>query len=121
MSHIPGTVHVDRVKPGAWVLALRGEHDEAGGAGTVAAALADISRDHLVVFDLSEVTFIETMALARLLDVASRQREAGGDVWFVVEPQTFASRLFEVTGFNRMLEVFESREAAIAAVPARFC
>jgi anti-anti-sigma regulatory factor len=120
MSDDPGTIHVERVTRSAWLLALRGEHDDASGTEPIGRALRDIAPHHLIVIDLTDTIFLETLTLARLLDAASRHREAGGAAWFVVKPDTFAGRLFDVTGFNGMLEVFESREAAIAVVPPRF-
>jgi hypothetical protein len=44
-------------------------------------------------------------------------RTAGGKVLGIVKPLTFASRVLEITGTDQLLTRYETREAALTAVP----
>ena len=67
-----------------------------------------------LVVDLSEVSFIDSTGIGVLVEALKRAREAGGALHFCgASPRV--RRVFEITGLLRVLPLFESREAALAA------
>jgi anti-sigma B factor antagonist len=67
-----------------------------------------------LVLDLSTVQFLDSTALGTMIGALRRAREAGGEVVFVL-PRTQASRIFEITGLDEVLDTQVSREAAMEA------
>jgi anti-sigma B factor antagonist len=68
-----------------------------------------------IVVDLSDVTFVDSMALGVLLGATKRMRAAGGRLRLVVvRPET--RRIFEITLLDRVLEIDATREEALANV-----
>jgi anti-sigma B factor antagonist len=68
-----------------------------------------------LVIDLSEVTFIDSSGLSALLTASTRARERGGAVALVLargEPPS----IFRFRGVERLLFLYPSREAALAAL-----
>jgi anti-sigma B factor antagonist len=57
-----------------------------------------------VTVDLRSVTFLDSTALAMLLDATRRQRARGSELIVLVGPQT-PTTAFEVTGFDRLLAI----------------
>ncbi|MDQ3896954.1 MAG: STAS domain-containing protein [Actinomycetota bacterium] len=57
-----------------------------------------------VALDLSEMTFIDSSGLSMFLEMHGRAVERGGS--FVLQnPRPSASRMFEIVGLNRILEI----------------
>ena len=72
----------------------------------------------LIVLDLSEVTFIDSMAFGVLLRAVTRVRRSGGDVRLVV-PSPELRRIFEITLLDQFFSLDSTREEAYArAVPS---
>jgi len=100
----------------AHVVTLRGEID-----AFTAPSLRDDLR-HLVedtgaltvVVDLAAVTFLDSSALGALVGGVRRRRERGGQL-LIVQPRTAASRIFELTGLDAVLDLYPDREAALSA------
>jgi anti-sigma B factor antagonist len=69
---------------------------------------------HLVV-DLSAVTFIDSSGLSVLLTTSAQARERGGAVGIVVASAEPPS-IFRFRGVERLLSLYPSREAALAAL-----
>jgi anti-sigma B factor antagonist len=68
-----------------------------------------------LVVDLSEVTFVDSMALGVLLGATKRMRAAGGHLRLVVaRPEV--RRIFEITLLDRVLAIDATREEALANV-----
>lgn len=68
-----------------------------------------------LVVDLSEVTFVDSMALGVLLGATKRMRAKGGHVRLVVaRPEV--RRIFEITLLDRVLAIDATREEALANV-----
>ena len=99
-----------------YVVTLRGEID-----AFTAPSLRDDLR-HLVedtgavsvVVDLEAVVFLDSSALGALVSVLRRLRERDGQLR-VVEPRTAASRIFELTGLDAVLDLYPDRAAALSA------
>jgi len=69
----------------------------------------------VVVVDLSETTFIDSMTLGVLLGAVKRLRPSGGSV-SVVCSDPHIRRVFEITLLDRVFALYPDREAALAAV-----
>ena len=69
-----------------------------------------------VVVDLDEVTFIDSMTLGVLLGASKRLGPRGGQLRIVVTDPSIR-KLFEITLLDRIFQLYDSREAAVA-VPA---
>jgi anti-sigma B factor antagonist len=67
-----------------------------------------------VVLDLSETTFLDSMALGVLLGGMKRLRARGGRLRVVV-PKDEIRRIFEVTLLDRVFDLDRSREEALSA------
>jgi anti-anti-sigma factor len=108
-----GIVEIERLGGSLWVLQLAGEHD----LSTVPAIDAAVERvaetGTTVVADLSEASFIDSTVIRTLLRFTER-----GETLLLVVPQRGAvRRVLELTGVSKMLPVFETRAAALRAVP----
>jgi anti-sigma B factor antagonist len=103
----------------AHVVVLRGEID----AFTAPSLRGDLRRlveetgALIVVVDLEAVTFLDSSGLGALVGVFRRLRERGGHLR-IVPPRTAASRIFELTGLDAVLELYPDREAALSATSA---
>ncbi|HEU0304222.1 MAG TPA: STAS domain-containing protein [Gaiellaceae bacterium] len=97
-----------------FVVTLAGELD-AFDAPQLRSSLAALVEDapHLVVLDLTAVTFLDSTILGTIVGLLRRLREAGGELR-VVLPDSTARRVFEITGLDSALDVRASREEAIS-------
>jgi anti-anti-sigma factor len=104
-------------EPGV-VLAAAGELDIATAPelrATITDALAaGVQR---LVIDLSEVSFLDSVAVAVLLH-ARRQLGGPGLMCVVVPPESYAQLVFDVAGISHALDVFATREDAVARAAA---
>ena len=101
--------------PGGAAVALSGELD-AYDAPAMRAVFSDVAAENAgaaVVLDLTAVSFLDSTALGTIVGLLRRVRESGGELR-VVLPETQARRIFEVTTLERALDVYPSREAALA-------
>ena len=76
--------------------------------------LADSPR---VVIDLSDVPFMDSAGLGALIGGIRRAREHGGEVAVACSRPTL-TRLLHTTGFDRIVPVTDTLEAAVDAVTA---
>lgn len=70
---------------------------------------------HDLVVDLRPVAFMDSVALAALLQARSRLPE-DGRLAVVVETGSYTRLIFEIAGLPERLDLFESPDAAIAHV-----
>lgn len=71
----------------------------------------------LLVVDLANVTFIDSMTLGVLLGASKRMRPRGGQLRLVVsEPSV--RKIFEITLLDRVFDLHASREDAIGGSDA---
>ena len=68
-----------------------------------------------LVVDLTDVTFIDSSGLSTLLTASARAREHGGTVALVLA-QDEPPSIFRFRGVDRLLALYPSREAALAAL-----
>ena len=88
-------------------LHLTGEFDLAG-VGRVEAALERVSGEHTrhVVFDLTDLSFLDSAGLHTILRANERARSAGFDV-VVVRPRGLANRVFTLTRAGQQLKLVD--------------
>lgn len=95
---------LERLENGTTVLVLAGELDLYR-APEIEEALAQASEfEQTLTVNLCLVTFLDSTALAILLDATRRWRARGSELVVLVGPQT-PMTAFEVTGFDRLLAI----------------
>jgi anti-sigma B factor antagonist len=80
-------------------------------------ALIGLAEHPRVVIDLSDVPFMDSAGLGALIGGIRRAREHGGEVAVACSRPTL-TRLLHTTGFDRIVPVTETLDAAVAAVEA---
>ena len=68
-----------------------------------------------IVVDLSAATFIDSTTLGVLVGGVKRLRPTGGSLALVCTDQNI-TKIFEITGLDRVFPIHPSRDAALAAV-----
>jgi anti-sigma B factor antagonist len=68
-----------------------------------------------IVVDLSSATFIDSTTLGVLVGGVKRLRPAGGSLALVCTDQNI-TKIFEITGLDRVFPIHASRDEALAAV-----
>ena len=71
-----------------------------------------------IVVDLSEATFIDSTTLGVLVGGVKRLRPTGGSLALVCTDQNI-TKIFEITGLDRVFPIHPSRDEALAAVAAQ--
>jgi anti-sigma B factor antagonist len=106
-------VDVERPSAASSIVAVRGEADlhSAPELRDRLASVIDEGARHVLV-DLSETSFIDSMALGVLLGSTKRLRANGGQLELIVG-QPDIRRIFEITMLDRILVIHPSREAAL--------
>ena len=70
-----------------------------------------------LVVDLSKATFIDSTTLGVLVGGVKRLRPSGGSLALVCTDQNI-TKIFEITGLDRVFPIHSSREEALQAVAA---
>lgn len=98
------------------VLAVTGELDIAT-APTFRSQLNEIldRGQRRLVIDMTQVSFVDSVALAVLL-AAVRRLGDEGRIGFVVAPDSYGMLIFEASGMDAVLAVFQSHSEAVAYV-----
>ena len=106
----------DELSPGRTaVFSVHGEldlHEAPELQDRISAAIDHGAR--LIVVDLTDVTFIDSMALGVLLAASNRLRPTGGDLRLVV-PSPSIRRIFEISLLDHVFTLDSSRSDALAA------
>ena len=68
-----------------------------------------------IVVDLSQATFIDSTTLGVLVGGVKRLRPAGGSLALVCTDENI-TKIFEITGLDRVVPIHASRDDALAAV-----
>jgi anti-sigma B factor antagonist len=112
------TLTIERPSETVHLVAAAGELD-AYTAPDVRARVAELidGGARAVVCDLSRVTFLDSSGLGVLVGALKRLRERDGRL-VVVRPAPPASRIFELTSLDRVLDLCETREDAVALATA---
>ena len=78
-------------------------------------SLADLANSPRLLIDMSDVPFVDSAGLGALIGGIRRAREMGGDVAVSCSRPTL-TRLLKTTGFDRIVTVADTVEAAAAAL-----
>ena len=78
-------------------------------------ALVELAAKPRLLIDLSDVPFMDSAGLGALIGGIRRAREAGGDVAVACSRPTL-TRLLHTTGFDRIVSVTETVDAAVEAL-----
>jgi anti-sigma B factor antagonist len=78
--------------------------------------LIDGGKENIVV-DLSKATFIDSTTLGVLVGGVKRLRPKGGSLALVCTDQNI-SKIFEITGLDRVFAIHATREEALASFPS---
>ena len=70
-----------------------------------------------VIVDFSETTFIDSTTLGVLVSGAKRLRTTGGDLTLVSSARSI-TKIFEITGLDRVFTIYPTRAEAIAELAA---
>jgi anti-sigma B factor antagonist len=123
MSGDPGLdggfrIEEERPAPATAVLAVHGEADLHSAPELKERLRAAVDGDaSTIVVDLTETDFVDSTSLGVLLGATKRLRERNGEIRLVV-PGPELRRIFEITLLDRVFELHDTREQALAAVPA---
>jgi anti-anti-sigma factor len=100
-----------------WVLILRGEHDLAT-AGTLNDELDAIyAHGSKVLLDLSQLEFLDSTILGKLVRGATRATEAAEHGFAIAAPpESQARRILRLVALDRQLPVYDSTSEALAAL-----
>ena len=109
-------MHIDQKESnGVPVVTLVGRLD-AVTAPQLEAALEKVASGHLVL-NLNTLEYISSAGLRVILAAAKRQRGGGGDL-HIAALQESVAKVFEISGFNTIFNIYDSEDAALdAAAP----
>jgi anti-sigma B factor antagonist len=71
-----------------------------------------------IVVDLSDATFIDSTTLGVLVGGVKRLRPAGGSLALVCTDQNI-TKIFEITGLDRVFPIHATRDEALAALASQ--
>jgi anti-sigma B factor antagonist len=109
----------ESLDPSGLVLTIEGELDIATAPElrTRLNAAVDAGLSRLVI-DLRPLAFLDSVALATLLHARRRLHE-DGRLAVIVAPDSYVRLIFEIAGMPQCIDVFETREQAVAHVSMR--
>ena len=108
-----GMVETERLGDSLWVLKLAGEHDLSTAPAIDAAFERIEATGTTVVVDFTQTSFIDSTVIAAL----ARRSRSGETLLLVVPRRGAVRRALELTGVSKLLPVFDTRAAALRAVP----
>jgi anti-sigma B factor antagonist len=126
MSEVSGDAGLDsgfriedeRPTSGTAILAVHGEADLHSAPELKERLRAAIDGGAtVVVVDLTETDFVDSTSLGVLLGATKRLREREGEIRLVVSRPELR-RIFEITLLDRVFQLHDTREEALAAAPA---
>jgi anti-sigma B factor antagonist len=102
-----------------WIATLNGEIDafSAPSLREDLRLLIEEREARSLVIDLSAVTFLDSSGLGAVVGALRRLRERDGELR-IVQPGSAASRIFEHTGLDAVLDLYPDRESAVSAATA---
>jgi anti-sigma B factor antagonist len=111
-------VATEQVAPGAYVVSLKGEVDLYTAPEFKQQLLDVIAQGaHEVIVDFTGTTFIDSTTLGVLVGGVKRLRPAGGQLSLVCSDRNI-TKIFEITGLDRVFTIYATREEAVANLGA---
>jgi anti-sigma B factor antagonist len=80
-------------------------------------SMLDSGIDHIVV-NLSQVDYLDSTALGVLIGGLKRLRERSGTLHLICPPPRIR-RIFEITGLDRIFDIYASEEEAVEKIKAK--
>ncbi|MCG8461791.1 MAG: STAS domain-containing protein [Holophagales bacterium] len=68
-----------------------------------------------IIFDMREVSFVDSSGLAVFVNALKSARQAGGDI-AILGPTTQVRSILELTRLHRILSIVDTQEEAVSAV-----
>jgi anti-sigma B factor antagonist len=107
-------LEVQRPRPNAAVIVLRGEHDLSTRDALASAVNERIAADELVVVDLSAADFIDSSVLGVLAQANQRAKTAGTRFRLQLGTAAIVKRVLEISQLLNHLDYATTREQALA-------
>ena len=109
-------IKTERLDGDAYVIALSGEVDLYT-APEFKQQLLDVIGQGAseVVVDLTDTTFIDSTTLGVLVGGVKRLRPNGGRLSLVCSDRNI-TKIFEITGLNKVFDIYDSREGAVESI-----
>jgi anti-sigma B factor antagonist len=107
-------VTTEQLNGDAYVISLSGEVDLYT-APEFKQKLLDVIAEggRSVIIDFTDTTFIDSTTLGVLVSGVKRLREAGGQLFLVCGDRNI-TKIFEITGLDRVFPIHPTRSAAVA-------
>jgi anti-sigma B factor antagonist len=104
----------ERVENGITVFVLEGRIDTEGAVDMELTLQVAVSEGkHKMALEMAEVRYISSAGLRALVDVLTKNREAGGDLKLAaLNPKV--RRVFQIIGFDKFFSIYDTLEAAVA-------
>jgi anti-sigma B factor antagonist len=110
-------INTEQVGDGAYVIALSGEVDLYTAPEFKQQLLDVISKGAKdVIVDFSKTTFIDSTTLGVLVGGVKRLRPNEGQLSLVCSDRNI-TKIFEITGLDRVFTIYPTREEALAKTP----
>jgi anti-anti-sigma factor len=97
------------------VAALKGRLDTATAPAAEGRLLALLEGGGRLVADMAEVHYVSSAGL-RVLLKAAKQAKANGGAFAVASPQAPVREVLEISGFDKILAIHPTRDAAVAGL-----
>ena len=109
-------IKTEQLGDGAYIISLSGEVDLYT-APDFKQQLLQVIGDGAkqVIVDFSETTFIDSTTLGVLVGGVKRLRPNGGQLSLVCSDRNI-TKIFEITGLDRVFTIYPSRDEAVAAM-----
>jgi len=72
--------------------------------------------ERFFIFHMIHVSYLDSAGIGEMVACAKRAYELGGIIKIVLQPRGKARELFSITCLNRVFEIFEDEEAALAGL-----
>src|SRR5436190_7912830 len=109
-------VRTEEVQSGVHVIALTGEVDLYTAPEFKQELLRVIGEGgKQVVVDFTDTTFIDSTTLGVLVGGVKRLRPDGGQLSLICSDRNI-TKIFEITGLNKVFDIYESREEAVESI-----
>jgi anti-sigma B factor antagonist len=109
-------IKTEELGNGAWLIALTGEVDLYTAPEFKQQLLEVIGQGGKeVIVDFSDTTFIDSTTLGVLVGGVKRLRPNGGQLSLVCSDRNI-TKIFEITGLNKVFPIYESRVEAVEQI-----
>lgn len=105
----------EREQDGVTIYSIEGRVDSEGAVDLdMALQAATADGKNKMVLEMAEVRYINSAGLRTLADILTQNQKAGGDLKLVsLHPKV--RRVFQIIGFERFFNIYESIDEAVAA------